>query len=94
MKPGLDTLAITMRPGPILGSLRTGYGGLDIGVLAAPGGGCRPGWVTTLPLPRTAQLRALDNGVVPQLAVHAITLLLNDLHELLAAAPLAFKDAA
>ncbi|MGR6999352.1 hypothetical protein ACU686_16360 [Yinghuangia aomiensis] len=39
-----------------------------------------PGWVTGVPgLPRTAQLRALGNGVVPQQALHA-------LHELAAEA--------
>jgi DNA (cytosine-5)-methyltransferase 1 len=37
------------------------------------------GWVTDLPLPRTAQLRALGNGVVPQQAAHAVSLLLDDL---------------
>ncbi|MFD4636915.1 hypothetical protein ACFWN2_06345 [Lentzea sp. NPDC058436] len=42
------------------------------------------GWVTALPLPRTAQLRALGNGVVPQQAVHAIRLLQADLAALLA----------
>lgn len=42
------------------------------------------GWVTDLPLPRTAQLRALGNGVVPQQATHAVSLLLADLAELLA----------
>ncbi|WP_223840469.1 hypothetical protein [Saccharopolyspora pogona] len=41
--------------------------------------GLPPGWVTDLPLPRTAQLRALGNGVVPQQATHAVALLLNDL---------------
>ena len=41
--------------------------------------GLPPGWITDLPLPRTAQLRALGNGVVPQQAAHAVTLLLNDL---------------
>lgn len=40
------------------------------------------GWITDLPLPRTAQLRALGNGVVPQQAARAVTLLLNDLAEL------------
>ncbi|MFE2755414.1 DNA cytosine methyltransferase [Actinosynnema sp. NPDC059335] len=39
------------------------------------------GWVTDLPLPRTAQLRALGNGVVPQQAAHAVSLLLDDLAE-------------
>ncbi|MCE7009901.1 DNA cytosine methyltransferase [Kibdelosporangium philippinense] len=34
-----NSLFITTSPGPILGSLCTGYGGLDIGVLTALGGG-------------------------------------------------------
>ncbi|MEU0514532.1 MULTISPECIES: hypothetical protein [Amycolatopsis] len=39
------------------------------------------GWVTAghLGLPRTAQLRALGNGVVPQQAAYALGLLLDDL---------------
>ncbi|GGU39568.1 hypothetical protein GCM10010178_34820 [Lentzea flava] len=37
------------------------------------------GWVTAIPLPRTAQLRALGNGVIPQQAAYAISLLLDDL---------------
>jgi DNA (cytosine-5)-methyltransferase 1 len=41
--------------------------------------GLDEGWVTSLPLPRTAQLRALGNGVVPQQAAHAVSLLLDDL---------------
>ncbi|MFI9811572.1 DNA cytosine methyltransferase [Saccharothrix variisporea] len=45
--------------------------------------GLPSGWVTDLPLPRTAQLRALGNGVVPQQAAHAVSLLLDDLDELL-----------
>ncbi|SDJ00644.1 DNA (cytosine-5)-methyltransferase 1 [Actinokineospora alba] len=45
--------------------------------------GIEAGWVTGLPLPRTAQLRALGNGVVPQQAVHAVGLLLADLAALL-----------
>lgn len=45
--------------------------------------GLPPGWVTDVPLPRTAQLRALGNGVVPQQAAHAVALLLDDLAELL-----------
>jgi DNA (cytosine-5)-methyltransferase 1 len=44
--------------------------------------GLEPGWVTGLPLPRTAQLRALGNGVVPQQAAHAVALLLADFHQL------------
>lgn len=45
--------------------------------------GLEPGWVNGLGLPRTAELRALGNGVVPQHATHAVTLLLNDLAALL-----------
>ncbi|MDX3187782.1 hypothetical protein PV458_05170 [Streptomyces sp. MN03-5084-2B] len=43
--------------------------------------GLPPGWVTAghLDLPRTAQLRALGNGVMPQQAAHALRLLLEDL---------------
>jgi DNA (cytosine-5)-methyltransferase 1 len=40
--------------------------------------GLPAGWVTDLALPRTAQLRALGNGVVPQQAEHA----LGQLHQL------------
>jgi DNA (cytosine-5)-methyltransferase 1 len=47
--------------------------------------GLPTGWVTDLPLPRTAQLRALGNGVVPQQATHAVALLLDDLARLLIA---------
>jgi DNA (cytosine-5)-methyltransferase 1 len=43
------------------------------------------GWMTDLPLPRTAQLRALGNGVVPQQAAYAVSLLLADLATLTAA---------
>jgi DNA (cytosine-5)-methyltransferase 1 len=45
--------------------------------------GLEPGWVASLELPRTAQLRALGNGVVPQQAAHAVGLLLTDLAGLL-----------
>jgi DNA (cytosine-5)-methyltransferase 1 len=45
--------------------------------------GLSEGWVTDLPLPRTAQLRALGNGVVPQQAAYAVALLLDDLAQLL-----------
>jgi DNA (cytosine-5)-methyltransferase 1 len=45
--------------------------------------GLEPGWVTGLGLPRTAELRALGNGVVPQQAAHAVVLLLTDLAALL-----------
>ncbi|GAB2796500.1 hypothetical protein [Amycolatopsis magusensis] len=46
--------------------------------------GLPPGWVTTeyLGLPRTAQLRALGNGVMPAQAAHALRLLLDDLTRL------------
>jgi hypothetical protein len=37
--------------------------------------GLPEGWVTDLDLPRTAQLRALGNGVVPAQATHALELL-------------------
>lgn len=40
------------------------------------------GWVSSLPLPRTAQLKALGNGVVPQQAAYAVALLLDDLAEI------------
>ncbi|MFD8493342.1 hypothetical protein [Amycolatopsis sp. NPDC059657] len=45
--------------------------------------GLELGWVTSPSLPRTAQLRALGNGVVPQQAAHAVQLLLSDLAALL-----------
>ncbi|MDT8916069.1 hypothetical protein [Amycolatopsis sp. PS_44_ISF1] len=46
--------------------------------------GLPPGWSTAayLDLPRTAQLRALGNGVMPQQAAHALRLLLDDLTHL------------
>ena len=44
--------------------------------------GLPEGWITDLPLPRTAQLRALGNAVVPQQAAHAVALLLDDLAHL------------
>jgi DNA (cytosine-5)-methyltransferase 1 len=47
--------------------------------------GLPTGWVSDLPLPRTAKLRALGNGVVPQQAAYAISLLLNDFLALVAA---------
>jgi DNA (cytosine-5)-methyltransferase 1 len=37
------------------------------------------GWVTDLDMSRTAKLRILGNGVVPQQAAYAIHLLLADL---------------
>jgi DNA (cytosine-5)-methyltransferase 1 len=49
--------------------------------------GLEPGWVTGLELPRTAQLRALGNGVVPHQAAHAVALLLTDLAALLGTVP-------
>lgn len=45
--------------------------------------GLHGGWVTNLPLPRTAQLRVLGNGVVPLQAAHAVSLLLADLDAVL-----------
>jgi len=41
--------------------------------------GIPPGWVTDTDIPRTAQLRALGNGVVPQPATRALNLMLTDL---------------
>ncbi|WP_414943859.1 DNA cytosine methyltransferase [Amycolatopsis sp. cmx-11-32] len=41
--------------------------------------GLDAGWVTDLDIPRTAQLRALGNGVVPQQAAYALRLILADL---------------
>ncbi|MFC0107959.1 hypothetical protein [Kibdelosporangium aridum] len=41
--------------------------------------GLTAGWVTDLKIPRTAQLRALGNGVVPQQAAFAVRLMLTDL---------------
>lgn len=46
--------------------------------------GLPQGWISDLPLPRTAQLRALGNGVVPAQAAYAVSLLLADLAALLA----------
>lgn len=43
--------------------------------------GLPAGWITDLPLPRTAQLRALGNGVVPQQVAYALALLLADLRK-------------
>jgi DNA (cytosine-5)-methyltransferase 1 len=58
--------------------------------------GLPAGWVTDpdLGLPRTAQLRALGNGVVPQQATHALRLLLSDLHHLTHPAPQTNRAAA
>lgn len=47
--------------------------------------GLSSGWVTDIPLPRTAQLRALGNGVVPAQAALAVSLLMSDLAALLEA---------
>ncbi|MFI9452478.1 hypothetical protein [Amycolatopsis sp. NPDC052450] len=46
--------------------------------------GLPPGWVTAvhLELPRTAQLRALGNGVMPQQAARALRHLLDDITHL------------
>jgi DNA (cytosine-5)-methyltransferase 1 len=55
--------------------------------------GVEPGWITGLPLPRTAQLRALGNGVVPQQAAYAVGLLLADLVALLGVADTAVSGA-
>jgi DNA (cytosine-5)-methyltransferase 1 len=41
--------------------------------------GLPDGWVTDLDLPRTAQMRALGNGVVPQQATAALLQLAGDL---------------
>ncbi len=41
--------------------------------------GLSAGWVTDVEIPRTAQLRALGNGVVPQQAAFAVHLMLADL---------------
>ena len=43
------------------------------------------GWVTDVGLPRTQQLRALGNGVVPQQAATAIRFMINRAHSLEAA---------
>ncbi|MDQ3576050.1 MAG: hypothetical protein M3443_00255 [Actinomycetota bacterium] len=45
--------------------------------------GLPAGWVTDLPIPRTAQIKALGNGVVPAQAAHAVSHLLADLAALL-----------
>ncbi|GHH62379.1 DNA cytosine methyltransferase [Lentzea cavernae] len=45
--------------------------------------GLPEGWISDLPLPRTAQLRALGNGVVPAQAAYAVSLLLDDFRALL-----------
>jgi DNA (cytosine-5)-methyltransferase 1 len=40
------------------------------------------GWITDLDLPRTAQLHALGNAVVPLQAAHALALLVAGRHDL------------
>ena len=47
--------------------------------------GLPAGWVTDAGLPRTQQLRALGNGVVPQQAAEAIRFMVNRAHTLEAA---------
>ena len=47
--------------------------------------GLPAGWVTDVGLPRTQQLRALGNGVVPQQAAEAIRFMVNRAHALEAA---------
>jgi DNA (cytosine-5)-methyltransferase 1 len=39
--------------------------------------GLPSGWVTDIDIPRTAQMRALGNGVVPQQAIHALRRLID-----------------
>lgn len=43
--------------------------------------GLPSGWVTDVPLLRVDHLRILGNGAVPQQAAHAVTMLLDDFHE-------------
>jgi len=45
--------------------------------------GLPTGWVTDSPLSRAAQLHALGNGVVPQQAAHAVTILLAHIRDAL-----------
>jgi DNA (cytosine-5)-methyltransferase 1 len=47
--------------------------------------GLDDGFVSSLDIPRTAQLRALGNGVVPQQVTYAMALLLADFAELITA---------
>lgn len=44
--------------------------------------GLPAGWLTDVPLLRVDHLRILGNGVVPHQAAHAVTMLLDDFHEL------------
>src|SRR5262245_8240934 len=61
----LAPLRIVGMPGPVVGSLCTGYGGLDLGVLAAFGGG-RVAWVAD-PDPHVARILAARMPGVPNL---------------------------
>ncbi|MDR0593732.1 MAG: hypothetical protein LBG60_10855 [Bifidobacteriaceae bacterium] len=58
----------------LFGSLFTGYAGLEMG-LAEVWPGLETAW--TADLTRTAQLRLLGNGVVPQQAARAVRSLLE-----------------
>jgi DNA (cytosine-5)-methyltransferase 1 len=58
-------LSVRSSPGPVLGSLCTGYGGLDLGVLAAFGGG-RIAWCADLD-PQVQQVLAARMPGVPNL---------------------------
>jgi DNA (cytosine-5)-methyltransferase 1 len=60
-----DTLTVAASPGPVLGSVCTGYGGLDLAVLAELGGG-RIAWCAD-PDPHIAQVRAERMRGVPNL---------------------------
>lgn len=55
-----------------IGSLFSGYGGLDLGVMEVP-----KGWITDCGLSRNEELKACGNGVVPQQAVLALRYLLR-----------------
>lgn len=58
-------VAVTASCGPVVGSVCTGYGGLDLGVLAAFGGG-RLAWCAD-PDPRIRQILAAQLPGVPNL---------------------------
>ncbi|WP_089961957.1 DNA cytosine methyltransferase [Lentzea xinjiangensis] len=58
-------LSVRSSPGPVLGSLCTGYGGLDLGVLAAFGGG-RIAWCAD-PDPQVQEVLAARMPGVPNL---------------------------